>query len=411
MRKDILLGTAFLIASGSALAADDYSQWAHARDLIVDASPAGAGITSDLAGFPLLMQWSPPESAELFSQAKPDGSDLRFSLPDGTHLAYQIETWEPSGSKAAVWVRLPLVKAGQIQRLRAHWGRSSAADSSDGSAVFRTGEGYQGVWHMQASLKDATANAIPAQDSGSTAEPAGRIGAGRRFANPDAYAAKGAYLSLGNPAPLNIAGALTLEAWVRWERRDGHRILICHGSAPGSVFETVLRIGETRDYRAGVWTGDSHYAALEAPAADSNAWVHLAGVYTGSGWVLYRNGTKAAATPADTNGAKPSPGAWRIGAEYANGVSRFFHGALDEVRISNTARSADWFKMEYANQKEGQTVAKWDPAVGVRPGLDARPKPKRSIISFAGSLLFHPAPGSKATTASGRVRMPDPAHP
>ena len=338
--------------------ADEYPSWTYFRDLLVDASPTGADIASNPAGFPLSVILG-SESAELFAQAKPDGSDLRFAAEDGSHLAYQIESWDAAARKAAVWVRLPSVKGGQTTRLRVHWGKASAADSSSGPAVFRSEEGFQGVWHM-GSMADASPNGANAQDSGTLADAAGRIGAARSFKNDNAYATSGAYMALGNPAALNLKGIITMEAWVKWLRRDGHRIILCHGSAPGSQFETVLRVGETLDYRAGTWTGSAHYAAAVVPPSDSGTWVHLAGVFDGTGWTLYRNGAKLAALAADTNGAKPSPGAWRIGAEYTStGVTRFFSGSLDEVRLSSTARGADWFKLAYATQKEGQTAVKW----------------------------------------------------
>jgi concanavalin A-like lectin/glucanase superfamily protein/uncharacterized protein DUF2341 len=361
--------------------ADDYPSWTYSRDLLIDASPAGAAIASNLAGFPLSLILG-SESAELFAQAKPDGSDLRFAAEDGSHLAYQIESWDPSASKAAIWVRLPSVKGGQTTRVRVHWGKASAVDSSSGPAVFRAEDGFQGVWHM-GSMADASSNAASAQDSGTTADAAGRIGAARAFKNDSAYAAKGAYMALGNPAPLNLKGVITLEAWVKWQRRDGHRIILCHGSAPGSQFETVLRIGETLDYRAGTWTGSGHYAASVVPPSDSGTWVHLAGVFDGTGWILYRNGAKLAALAADTNGAKPSPGAWRIGAEYTStGVTRYFSGSLDEVRLSSAARGADWFKLAYATQKDGQTAVKWAAATAL--GQPAPVGRKRIGASKAG---------------------------
>ena len=356
--RSVLALCAFASAAAAAAMAEDYSQWTFAREFSLDAS----GLAQDLAGYPLLVRFGPDNSA-FFAKALPKGADLRFSLPDGTHLAYQIETWEPAQNAATVWVRIPLVKAGQGARVRAHCGRPGAADSSDGAAVFRTAEGFQGIWHMQASLEDATANRVRAMDSGGIASPAGHWGTARYFDNPDAYATQGKYLLLGNPAALNFAGALTLSAWISWGRRDGHRIILCHGSSPGSSFETVLRIGESKDYRAGVWTGAAHYAAVAAPAADSAAWIHLGGAYTGKGWILYRNGEQVGALASDTNGAKPSPGSWRIGAQNTSaGVTRFFHGSIDEVRISNAARSADWFKLDFATQQAGSAAVHWDPA-------------------------------------------------
>jgi hypothetical protein len=373
-------------------AAEDYSAWTYARDLSVDASPTGANLTADLTGFPLAISLG-SESSELFTQAKPDGSDLRFAAEDGSHLAYQIEAWDAAAKKGLVWVRLPVVKAALIQHVKAYWGRASAADSSSGPGVFRSQDGFQGVWHM-ASMADASPNAVQALDSGTAADAAGRLGPARAFPNADAYAAKGAFLSLGNPAPLNLKGVIALEAWVKWARRDGHRIIVCHGAAPGmqaeSQYETVLRIGETLDYRAGTWTGKAHYAMATAAPADSAVWIHLAGVFDGTGWALYRNGARVASLASDTNGAKPSAGNWRIGAEYTStGITRYFSGSLDEVRINSVARSEDWFKFAYATQKDGQTIVKWGGPTGIR-----RMAPARMGRAGAGRAGIWPAPKS-----------------
>lgn len=398
------------LLSGLSLAAaeENYAEWAYSRDIALDTSPAGANVAADQTGFPLLVSLT-AQQADVFAQAKAGGADLRFATAEGRHLPYQIELWDAAGGKAAIWVKADTVKGGSSsQHLRLYWGKAAAADSSNGKAVFPTAGGYLGVWHLGAGLEDATANGFDGMDSGATAAPEGRIGGGRYFNNPDAYAATGKYIALRNPGGVNLAGRITLEAWVKWTRRDGHRIILCHGAAPGSDFETVLRIGETKDYRSGVWTGSSHYATLAAPAADSNAWVHLAGAYSGSAWILYRNGAKVSEL-ADTNGAKPSPGAWRIGAEYAsNAVTRYFCGWLDEVRVSNVARNADWIKLTYENQKDGQSLIRIGPtmavALGRKPSRSATRAGDASILS-RGEKVFRLAPESgHGVTASGSRR-------
>jgi hypothetical protein len=397
----ILLGCGMLFSAAPLRA--DYGLWTWSRDITLNASASGADIDSDLKGFPLLVALGQTE-ADVFTQS-PAHADLRFAKPDGTPLPFQVDSWDAAARKAAIWVKLDTLKGGKTdQRIHMYWGRAGAQDSSSGKAVFTAAGGYRGVWHLEADLADAGPNAITASDSGAVPEAAGRIGAARRFDNPEAYAATGKYLALGNPASLNIAGAITMEAWIKWARRDGHRIILCHGSAPGSEFETVLRVGETKDYRAGVWTGSSHYATLAASAADSNAWIHLAGVCTGNTWSLYRNGIKVAETSPDTNGAKPSPGAWRIGAEYAGSVTRFFHGAIDEVRISDLARTSDWIRAEYQNQKDGQTLVAIGPSKPnalfsrtIRDSMRGRAHPMRSTVT-----LFRSAENpDRAVTAIG----------
>lgn len=353
-------------------AQDDYARWAYARDIILNTSSTGADIATDQMGFPVLINLTSAQ-ADVFSQAQAAGADIRFAKADGTHLPYQIDTWDAAAKRAAIWVKVDTVKGGNaLQSLRMLWGRPDAADSSDGKSVFPVANGFKGVWHLGSTVEDATANRNHGVDSGTVLASDGRIGGARFFDNPGSYVTNGKFISLGTPANLNFAGRITFEAWVRWNRRDNHRIIVCHGGAPGVAFETVLRIGETLDYRTGVWTGVERYATLPAPVTDSLVWIQLTGVYTGALWELYRNGVKVSSTAPDTNGAKVTPAGWRIGGEFiSNAVSRYYSGWLDEVRISNVARDADWIKLNYENQKSGQALV----AVGETHGTALRPSP------------------------------------
>ncbi len=343
------------ISAFTLFAQDNYKSWAFFRDIAVNTSATGANLATTQFDFPVLVTLTSAQ-ADVFTTAMANGADIRFSKPDGTHLPYQIERWDATGHRADIWVKMDTVLAQDAaQHFRMYYGKAGAADSSDGKGVFTTSGGYQGVWHLGSGLEDGTANRNAGTDSGTTIAD-GRIGQARMFDNLIDSAATGQYISLGNPSSLNIIGKITFEAWIKWLSRIGHRIVICRGSTSTVQNETMLRIGETLDYRTGVWTGTQHHAMYTPPATDSNTWIHLAGVYTGTSWDLYRNGTKVA-TLADTNGAKTSPGGWRIGAQFAkNGVSRYFKGLIDEVRVSNVARGPDWFKLGYETQKESQTA-------------------------------------------------------
>jgi hypothetical protein len=42
---------------------------------------------------------------------------------------------------------------------------------------------------------------------------------------------------------------------------------------------------------------------------------------------------------------------------------RNWDGILDEVRVSNVARSADWIKLDYESQKEGAKLVSYGPVM------------------------------------------------
>ena len=75
-----------------------------------------------------------------------------------------------------------------------------------------------------------------------------------------------------------------------------------------------------------------------------NVWQYLAGVYNGSQIINYLDAS--AGTPVAYSTAIPdNAGALIIGAYVS--TSYTFHGVIDEVRISNIARSASWIKATY----------------------------------------------------------------
>ena len=76
--------------------------WSYRRPVSI-ASPCGA----EVAGYQVQISL---DSSFDFTKAKPDGSDLRFTTSDGTTLIpYWLETWDPTGGQAKIWVKVPMI--------------------------------------------------------------------------------------------------------------------------------------------------------------------------------------------------------------------------------------------------------------------------------------------------------------
>lgn len=140
-------------------------------------------------------------------------------------------------------------------------------------------------------------------------------------------------VTFGQPAELDITGSITIEAWVRPSALpSGIANLVAHGFTFSPNAEVYLRIADG-NYQIGAWDGTDHVAQVPVPPGDVNQWVHLAGVYDGHAWHLYRNGLLLAST-VDPVGALSVPAGWGVGTN-SDGDDRFFTGALDEIRIWN----------------------------------------------------------------------------
>ncbi|MBX2850369.1 MAG: hypothetical protein KTR15_01335, partial [Phycisphaeraceae bacterium] len=142
-------------------------------------------------------------------------------------------------------------------------------------------------------------------------------------------------VDLDNPASMNFTGEITLAAWVKVGATDGYRNIIGHGLGLNPHGEVFLRIDDGR-YEIGSWNGGFNKASAAIPAEDTangGQWVHLAGVYDGAIWRLYRNGMLIGVTQ-DAPGSVITQTDWSIGAR-GTGTSRYFDGEIDDVRIYN----------------------------------------------------------------------------
>lgn len=147
----------------------------------------------------------------------------------------------------------------------------------------------------------------------------------------------GAFVRIDDVAQLDFTGAITLAAWCRPGAINGTRNIVVHGTPPMPDEEVYLRIANNSEYQAGSWTGpgSTSDAKFSVPAGDVGQWVHLAAVYDGATWRLYRNGDEVAT--GGTVGAVSVNAPWGIGGRANTPPDRLFTGEIDDVRIYQRA--------------------------------------------------------------------------
>ena len=72
-----------------------------------------------------------------FSQAKPNGEDIRFATAAGMALSYQIEQWDAASGTASVWVKIPTITGNARQEIKMYWGKADAASESGAACLQR----------------------------------------------------------------------------------------------------------------------------------------------------------------------------------------------------------------------------------------------------------------------------------
>lgn len=165
------------------------------------------------------------------------------------------------------------------------------------------------------------------------------------------------FVDLGTPGRLNFPDEVTVEAWVRPTATDGLRAIFQHGGA--NTTGLTLRINDGK-YEAGSVDGGSHLVSFPVPSEDVGQWVHLAAVYSGNQWILYRNG-KQVAVQADDTGALATPEPWAIGARGGSG-GQYFKGRIRDVRLYRLPRTPQQVQADMktpVNKDELGFVSAW----------------------------------------------------
>ncbi len=359
-----------------------YPGWRHAGSVFVLTTPEGADLPAAAAveGFPLLVRLH--KDFFDFAQAKPNGDDLRVSSAGGEPLAFQIDEWDAATGVAAVWVRLPKLVGNARQELKLHWGKADAASASDGKAVFNASNGYLSVWHLGDTVTDEVGTLV-SKDSGTTPAP-GVVGQARHF--PGGKGVHGGDTIANYPLG---ASPHTSEAWFRAEKTNV--TVLGWGNEGGQGGKVRMQLRSPPHLHI-----DSNFAdvagRVKIPLGE---WVHVAHTSDRGDGKVYVNGRlDAAATP--LLNVKAPARLW-IGGWYGNFD---FVGDLDEVRVSKVARSADWVRLGYENQKPLQTL------VGplVRPGTAFGVSPAQVTVTEGQSVTLTAEAGGAQKVSWSLVR-------
>jgi biopolymer transport protein ExbB len=310
--------------------------WGHRRAITIDTSKLSAGLTGyPLVGFPVLVKMT-PQTID-YAAVKTDGSDLRFVLPDQTTvLPYEIDTFAPGGT-SLLWVRLPTLSTTAMQSLFVYHGNPSATPTTSGASVFA--DSHVSVHHLGASYTDVTGHAHDGTITGApgpiTDSP---LGGARRFNGTSDY------VTLAGEPDYDFTTTLTVSAWFRVAAFDlDYQAIVTKGDSAWRIHRELA----TKHLGFGTSSGanDNQEGMTNV---DNNQWHHAAIVYDGAKKVIYVDGAQdATETFALTIDQNNEPVAIARNSESTQGGQRFWHGDIDEVRISSIARAPAWLGAEY----------------------------------------------------------------
>lgn len=335
-----LAGGYFILRKPASVSASWWdNDWQYRKKITIDRTK----IDENLKDFPVLVKLT---SSQLdFTKVQSAGQDIRFVDAYGNSLSYEIEDWTQASSTADVWVKIPQIASKTDTYFYMYYGNPAAADAQNKTSVWDSN--YKMVQHMNStSWLDSTSNAVNGTAYGdATTTTSGQIGTAGTFDGT------GDYLQMSSD-PLRNKPQVTVSMWVKASSAtiSGTEQFIVDTPGGGYLAMFLARAtgGGYNNFLLGMDSG-SNSDVFSTTLANTTNWYYVSGVYDGSYERLYINGIQEGTPKARTGNtySYTPPQPLYIN---SNNSSGDFPGIIDEVRISNKARSAAWIKADYNSQ-------------------------------------------------------------
>ncbi|MFO1006645.1 MAG: DUF2341 domain-containing protein [Planctomycetaceae bacterium] len=291
-----------------------------------------------------------------YSLAQANGADIRFVDTDGTVLDYEIETWNPNG-QSAIWVKVPRIDASSgSDSIWMYYGNAAASDAQNPTGVWSNG--YVGVWHLSGNpseamaIQDSSSSQVDGTSIGMDAsnQVNGPIGGALKFDGVSEYIRLN---STGTDPTAVDPSQLTIEAWAQslGDTGTAERIVNRRNIVGTAIYESYGLATSSGDRSRLVnSTGTPDLVGTEGTLPEDR-WRYVTGVLADGNSSLYVDGVLNA-TQSGVNSFGSSDATITIGAGemgLTSTISQYWKGGVDEVRLSNVARSAAWTSAQYAS--------------------------------------------------------------
>lgn len=313
------------------------SNWRKRRSIVIDHTK----VESDFTDFPVLI--SIPSDASLASLAQDDGDDILFTLEDGsTKLSHEIEGFNGTTGEIQAWVKIPSLSSTENTTIYMYYNNSDATNQQDVESVWDTN--FRTVQHMEetgtcaTTFTDSTSRNNDGTCNDTPVNIDGQIGDARDFDGTE-------YISIMDSNNDFDVSTYTISAWINRDTDNGNDQTIT------DIDSDEVQFYSTNSNGLRVWGFCGNPNPQTADDIFTNgSWTHVVLSVGGGNGIIYVNGQ-----PAATNSCSGTiaANAFTIGGN--TGDSQNFDGKIDEVKFSNTVRSAQWIETEYNNQSSPST--------------------------------------------------------
>jgi len=313
--------------------------------------------------------------------ASSTGADILFTDSSGVNqLSHEIEQYVSSTGQLVAWIKMPSIATSSNTVFYMYYGNGNVT-SSEQSVTSTWDSSYAAVYHFPngttLSAKDSTANAYNGTVVGATATTTPWMDGAAAF-NGTNQVVSSTYFQASSTAAtyeawINVPSTVTTTDVIIQDRGpgSGHSLtlaldgnLACGSTSCGATLGTVVNpVGKLMfgDDSANIWIGTE---ASNTPSSN-NAWHFVVGTFSAASGLaiassefnIYIDGSNTSTRTSGNTGTDNSPltGLASTTFGYHPAWAAYYKGAIDEVRISNMLRSADWIKTEYNDEASPAT--------------------------------------------------------
>jgi CheY-like chemotaxis protein len=358
---------------------DNYTAYAEAevrcnfeyrRLLTVDKDQVGVDNNpGTLSNYPVLVHltgdWLKTDPTGNIQNA--DGYDIVFRYDGGSctsgnpcdALDFEIEKYDGTNGELIAWVRIPSLSKSADTDFYIYYGNVCVTDDSqNATGVWDTN--YKGVWHLKedpeagapqfldstTNPNDGTANSLAIAN-----QVAGQIDGSLEFDDTNER-----HVSVSDHSSLQLSTNIAVSAWVNTSDAETDTAIIVNKWSSGTSARNYW-LGKLDDNVLAFFVDDTQTVTAGLSLINDGAWHHVTGVADVANSLLriYVDGLEKNTTTYSGT-SRTGTNALHIG--HGSGeVSQEFDGIIDEVRVSSTARTADWIKTDYSNQYDPTKAA------------------------------------------------------
>jgi hypothetical protein len=343
------------------------------RQITLNCSGRGSSCSAGLSDFPVLIDttnWLIADKNLLRTVAngghvyRSEGHDIIFRASDGvTQLDHEIEKYDGSSGTLIAWVRIPTLFdqcPATDTIIYMYYGNAGITDSTvNPTGVWDDGGNnyLKGVWHLSeaagelGAIKDSTSNNNHGTGVNSpTLGAVGKIDGSLEFDDTNER-----HVLVADHSTLQLSANMTISAWVNTSDAETDVGIIVNKWSSDSSARNYWLGKLCADSVVAFYVDDLQNVTAGLSLINDGAWHHVIGVADVANSLLriYVDGLEKN-TAAYSGTSRTGTNELHIG--NGSGESdQEFDGLIDEVRVSNTARSSCWIGTEYNNQSSPDT--------------------------------------------------------